>query len=284
MELLSLVLTIRPTSQPDPERPLPRWWGRAAHALLLRVLSDQDPGLTERIHSADGLRPFTVSNLMGRFPDRKLGLEENYRLRFSAVSAEVSSLLHTAAQDGALSPGKKIELDFCSFQVQGAAWETASPETASAEMGTAAWAGSTNYQDLATDHLISSTSPQKRISLQFTSPTAFRSQERVMPLPLPGLVFGSLVNRWNAFAPLALPEEVKRYADECLAISRFNLRSRVASLKDGGQRVGAVGAVTYTTLNYDCYWMGIMHALAAFTLYAGVGVSTSMGMGQCRMV
>jgi len=46
--------------------------------------------------------------------------------------------------------------------------------------------------------------------------------------------------------------------------------------------VGAVGQVSFTTFSFDRYWMSVLHALAAFSFYSGVGVLTAQGMGQCR--
>lgn len=31
------------------------------------------------------------------------------------------------------------------------------------------------------------------------------------------LLFDGLLRKWNAFSPIALPEEAKRYAEECMA-------------------------------------------------------------------
>ena len=103
-----------------------------------------------------------------------------------------------------------------------------------------------------------------------------------MPIPLPELVFGSLLQRWNAYAPVVFPEEVQRYARECLGVSRYQLASRIVHVKGAGRRVGAVGVVTYTSLNYDRYWMSLIQTLAAFAVFSGVGAGTAMGLGQAR--
>jgi CRISPR-associated endoribonuclease Cas6 len=81
---------------------------------------------------------------------------------------------------------------------------------------------------------------------------------------------------------VALPPETRRFADECLALSGFELRSRPAYLKEGGVRVGALGVARYTALNKDRYWLSVMNLLADFALFAGVGVGTTMGLGQTR--
>jgi len=81
---------------------------------------------------------------------------------------------------------------------------------------------------------------------------------------------------------VAFPEEAKRYAEECLAMARYELRTRTVPMKDGGKRPGAVGRVAYSSLSYDRYWMGVMEALARFARFAGVGAGVTLGMGQCR--
>lgn len=75
---------------------------------------------------------------------------------------------------------------------------------------------------------------------------------------------------------------MRRYAEECLALSSYQLKSRVALLKEGGLRIGAVGFARYTATNYDRYWLSLIHLLAVFAFFAGVGVGTGMGLGQCR--
>ena len=102
-----------------------------------------------------------------------------------------------------------------------------------------------------------------------------------MPVPLPGLVFGSLLERWNAYAPINFPQEVRRYAEECLAISQYELQTRPVPQKSRGLRVGAVGSVTYAALNYDRYWMSLLSVLAGFSLFSGLGAGTTQGLGQC---
>lgn len=273
MDLLSLVLTLRPLSAPDPNRPLPAWWGRAAQAMALNALAKSDPALATAIHDDPGPRPLTASTLMGRFPQRHLDPQENYRLRITALTAPLCTRLLEAIQPGGmLSPGATIELDYLPFAIQSVATRPEEQE----------WAAVSSFQELSARHLLTAAPPSRHIALQFTSPTAFHSEERTQPLPLPELVFGNLLQRWNAFSPLAFPQELRRYAHECLAVQRFRIESRAVPYKENGLRVGFVGEVVFTALNFDRYWLGQLHALAAFSLFSGVGVQTSAGMGQCR--
>ncbi|MCO6450983.1 MAG: CRISPR system precrRNA processing endoribonuclease RAMP protein Cas6 [Caldilineales bacterium] len=271
MELLSIVLRLKPLPAERPPESWPAWWGRAAHALLFSLVHQQDPELAAALHAGQGPQPFTVSNLLGRFEHDRPVPEESYTLRLCGLNATLCEILRTAAHQGALAPGQTLELDFQPFRIEGLATEEHP------------WARAGRYADLAADALAPGQTP-RRFEMQFASPTTFKSGGKHVPIPMPDLVFGSLLDRWNALAPLAFPAEARRYASECLALSRYRLQSRAVPIKGGGLRVGAVGKATFATLNYDHYWMGVMAALARFALFGGVGGGTTMGMGQCRLI
>ncbi len=270
-DLISLVLTLQPPH--PPERELPAWWGRAAHALALHVIDRHDPSLAARIHDgANAPRPLTASSLWEYRPQN--GLKETaYTLRLTGLTAEISRIWLQASQgDGELAPGAVIELDGLPFRILQAAINPADH----------LWAASETYTGIASPYLMAAKQPPRRIHLRLASPTTFKTGGRHLPIPLPELVFGSLLTRWNAFAPLALPQETRRYAAECLTIQHYRLRSLSVDAKAGGRRIGAVGQVTFYTLNYDRYWMSVLHTLARFALFAGVGAGTPQGLGQVR--
>jgi CRISPR-associated endoribonuclease Cas6 len=275
IDLLSLVLTLRPLAAAGAAAQTPPWWGRAGQSLLLDVIRRADPGLSDSLHEGQGPRPYTVSSLLGHFQNGQLDDSATYTLRLTALRADLAGhLLAASGEGGLLAPGAILQLDYRPFRVEAAA---TTPEGQP-------WAATGSYGDLAASALVSGEPPPRQVTLMFTSPTAFKSQERTMPLPLPDLVFGSLLDRWNAFAPVAFPAETKRYAAECLAVSRFELASRPVPAKEGGLRVGAVGQMTYVTLNYDRYWMSVIHTLAACAIFSGAGMGTASGLGQCRQV
>lgn len=271
-DLLSLVLLLKPGKIDNLDAPA--WWGRESQAFLLRSIAKVDPDLAARLHEGSSLRPYSASTLMGHFPGGKIDPEETYILRLTALAQDIAGILVNASQPGGgISSGDEVELDRRPFRV----------EKIFAEAGSHPWAGALSYADLLS-RVLPSSNPSHQITLQLTSPTSFKSGGKHVPLPLPELVFGSLLERWNAFAPSPLPAEVKRYAAECLGISRYHLHSRPVPLKGEGLRIGAVGWVTCSALNYDRYWMGAVHALADYALFAGLGAGTAMGMGQSRAV
>ena len=285
-DLLSLLLTLRPLPEAC-QAPVPDWWGRAAHALLLEVVRRADPPLAARLHEDNGgPRPFTASTLLGRFPRREglpyLDPGQSYTLRLTALEAGLAELVFQAAQNGPLVPGAPVELDHLPFRVEKA--EPLSLAPSDVEDQGHPWAGSDSYQELSAAYLLARIQPPRRIALLLASPTTFKSGGMHVPYPSPELAFGSLLERWNAFAPITFPPEARRYAAECLAVGRYRLSTHTVPLKGGGLRVGAVGQVVYVTLNYDRYWMSVIATLAGFARYAGLGAGTAMGLGQCRQV
>jgi CRISPR-associated endoribonuclease Cas6 len=264
--LTSLVLTL---AAPTNAR-LPASLGRAGQALLLRLIDQHDPALAQTLHDAQGLKPYTVSNLvLGKRSQGSLAVEAGQSgwLRFTGLTPAVSQILHTMAH----TPPPTVEIDGQPFAVTGATLNPADHR----------WAGQTSYQDLAAPYLLGgrADAPAK-ITLHFASPTTFKSQGKNIPLPLPELVFGSLLDRWQAFAPIALNPETRRFAQEAVALSRYQLRTRGLPSKEGSMQVGFTGEATFIALNRDRYWVNMLNLLASFAFFGGVGYQTGAGLGQ----
>ncbi len=201
-DLLSLVLPLRALEAGPPEgQTLPRWWGRAAHALFLKAVAEQDPALARRLHDDDGPRPFTASSLIGPTRGGRLDLEAIYRLRFTALTAEVAQALQAARASGLLAPGRQVVLAGMPFEVLPAEALGETPDP---------WQAATTYQALSADLLTARAAPARAWTLLFASPTTFHVAGRHMPFPMPGWIFGSLLARWNAFAPVTFPPEARR--------------------------------------------------------------------------
>ncbi|MEI2420320.1 CRISPR system precrRNA processing endoribonuclease RAMP protein Cas6, partial [Arthrospira platensis SPKY2] len=111
---------------------------------------------------------------------------------------------------------------------------------------------------MAAQQMLQAEKPKRRATLEFLSPTAFKSKGMTVPVPMPDLVFGSLVDRWNAFSPVVLSPEVRRFGEEMVAVSRFDMKSRSVGQKGNALRIGGVGNVTYTALGGDRYWLGTL--------------------------
>ncbi len=269
---------------------LPADLGRAVHAWFLGQVQRVDPALAERLHEPNRPRPFTLSSLrgVGKTTGGMVALtpEQDYWLRVTSMEATISRCLLEHILPAL--PGEEIELAGATFKIKGATYDPAEHP----------WAGQTTYEALVKEHLLGTGQLERTLTLQFASPTTFRrtgmtssltdgegQAYRVVGhnflLPLPGLVFDSYLQRWNAFAPIALPLEVKRFAEECVAISRYRLQTVLVEFGEV-RELGFVGTCQFTALVADPYWLRILHLLAAFAFYAGTGHHTARGMGQTR--
>lgn len=268
-DLVSLVLTLAP---PKP-LPAPGHLGRAVHALLLRLIQAEAPALAEAIHNTHTSKPFTCSTLIGG-EIQETPAERLYRpaepawLRFTGLNEAVAAhLLRLEA-----APPDTVELDGHTFIVQSA---TTDPEAHP-------WANKTSYEALGTPYLLAHRPPSFRLSLEFASPTTFRSQGRSRPVPMPDWVFGSLLDRWNAFSRIQVAQEMRRFADECVVMSKYRLRTRAIPLKNRVVQMGCVGWADYVCLNRDKYWASMLNLMADYAFYSGVGYQTTVGLGQVQ--
>jgi CRISPR-associated endoribonuclease Cas6 len=263
----AIVYTIRPTAPAS----VPANLGRAAHAAILRLIQDGDPALAARLHDEDGVKPLTVSNVqgLGQGRSRPVDPARDYHLRVTFLSPALEEIAAgwTPERIGML------DLDGLSWQVVGVALDRAAHP----------WADVTSYEALAAPLLERTAAPPARWELHFAAPVTFRRRGANMPLPLPELVFGSLLDKWNACAPIALPDEVRRYAEECLAISRYDLRSLTEPTSGGAMQVGGVGRCTYVAISRNRYWQACITTLARFAFFSGVGAGAARGFGQARL-
>jgi len=266
--LTSLILQLQATETVT----LPSNLGRASQALLLRLVAEYDAALAEALHATNQTKPFTASNLMmGRRKggDLQVAAAETGWLRFTGLTAEVSQILQAICAE----PPETVELDGYRVRVTGATLDPAGHR----------WAGQGSYQDLFAPYLLGEKGRlSSKISLEFVSPTTFRRENLFIPLPQPNFVFGSLLDRWQAFAPITLHPEVRRYAEAMVSLCHFEARSRSLPYKQGGQIIGFTGQATFMAQNRDGYWLSVLHLLTDFAFFSGVGYQTTSGLGQAR--
>ena len=155
-----------------------------------------------------------------------------------------------------------------------------------------AWDGQSSFNEIVNN---AGDSRGASVTLDFNSPTAFRSGQVDLTLPTPDQVWRSLWWRWNAFAPpdLHIDPLWPEFTANCIIVSDYCLKSRKVTFKNGskGAATGATGQATYRLLHkkhcgqYASFRPGadkVLRTLAGFALYSGVGHHTTIGLGQTR--
>lgn len=274
--LHSIVVTLTP-NRPTTVRAT---MGRQAHAAFLKTVRESDPALADVLHLPNvPMRPFTVSMLHGTPPARDgelhLSPEETYWLRFTTLYEPIFERFMMRFLHGEGRPVMRLGRAILLIKEI-----LATPEGHP-------WAGFSSWGEL-----VRQAKPNPEIALNFVSPTAFGfgQQEwgkKVMVLPLPETVFGSLARSWNILAPPPFQidrRELRGYLDEHVVIKRIDdLNTRMLRFRRSMQ-VGFVGRVTYGLMVDDEAMRCQLNALADSAFYSGVGMKTTMGMGQCRRV
>ena len=264
----AIVYTIRPLTAAS----VPSSLGRAAHAAILRLIQAADPALSAHIHDDEGVKPLTVSNVQGLGPGRfsQASPDRDYTMRVTLLTAELEAIA------AGWTPEAIGDLD-----LDGHGWRVVARATQSAVHD---WADSASYEQIAAPLLERPAELPARWDIQFASPVTFRRRGVNLPMPMPELVFGSLLEKWNAFAPISLPDEVRRFAEERMAVSRYELRTLAGPTSGGALQIGAVGRCTYVAVGHDRYWQACITTLARYASYAGVGAGAARGFGQARLL
>lgn len=122
------------------------------------------------------------------------------------------------------------------------------------------------------------------ISLQFVTPTAFRSYGEYIYYPSPKLIFQSLMNRYDAIAEEEgmRDEETLNQLSSQSKIIRYELRSVLFHL-EGVKVPSFIGKITIK-MSGSQTMARFAHMLLQFGTYSGVGIKTAIGMGAIQLL
>lgn len=240
--------------EPEAVDELPRYPGRALHAICYDWLARGDDDLAAQLHTTSGTAPFTVA-LLPAWRDHPPHLRVTL----------LDDGLRAAFETGLAQTPEITVLD------QPVALPTAGPDVQR-----------TSYASVDT-----SAGTARRVRLRFITPTSFRSGEMHQPLPVPVSCYQSWLRRWNTFAPeeLRINVAVLDLVEEHVAVARYRLQTEMARLGGPRRMVGFVGAVDYVILRagkIGATWQHAINVLADYAPYCGTGHRTSQGMGQTR--
>lgn len=264
--LLSSVFILRPLA----EGRLPLTQGQAVHALFLHLVQQREPQIAAWLHSQERRKPFTTSPLQGEL--RRVGMEllvqpdHTYWLRVTSVDADLSAVLSAIEEE----PPAQVRLFQVDFEVCAV---TSHPHDHD-------WAGQSTYEQLYTR--VWQGRPAAQTTLEFASPTVFRSQGRNLIMPSPRLVFSSLWESWHAFTTLPLPPDLLPLLSSEIEVLRYELKTQMNDFGNYRQ-IGFVGACTFgMPRRHEGEVLRGMQLLLDTAFFTGIGYKTTMGMGQAR--
>ena len=268
--LYSILLEVR-----TPEEVLlPLMTGPQIHAMFLRLLTRDNPALFTRLHDQPGIRPFTLSQLLGAEIQQdhlRLLPEQPSFIRVTLLdNGELWEYLSTLL----LETGPiRLQLDRASLILTRLFVNPISDQTG--------WVAKTSWKSL------SEVAPRSRLPFCFASPTAFNIAGKYYELfPEPLLVWKSLLRTWNTYAPeqlrIAKEELYALIQQQVHVIGCDHLATHTLHYQKYAQK-GFTGTCVYE-VSGDLDEMQKVTVLAEFARYAGVGYRTTWGMGQTRLI
>lgn len=237
---------------------IPPTLSRALHGLVMNWLNLGNPQIADSIHAIQE-SPLSLSGLLGNRRPRGTQAGDEFYFRVCLLDGSLMEPLLVGMEKWGTQPLILGQFAFALRSIY-------------TLPGTHRFAGSADYRLLAN-------TPQTTtdIELNFLSPTSFKQSRGIQPFPLPELVFGSLLRRWNAFAP----EELNFPAVEWEGlVSAYELKTHALKM-EGGSEIGTQGWVRYRFPNLE--QAKLATTLAHFAFFSGVGRKTSMGMGQTQL-
>lgn len=250
---------------------VPQVTGYHVYAFFLHLVETANPALSAKLHEEGGPKPFTLSPLSPSEPGvRRLVLREGARLRIRVTLLQEG--VFASLTDGVwrVPAGQSLPL--------GGAWVTCEGlATTPLQSPRAAFA---TFLDL-----IEGASGERKLAMAFLSPTTFRTKgERNTLFPEPARVLGSLLSRWNAYAPSDLALHFGESVVAGVRLSAYRLSTRMLDF-GSYQEQGFCGQATYSLgegMSPD--EVRAVQALGAFAFYSGIGAKTTMGMGQATRI
>lgn len=252
------------------DNPLPVTLSYNSYALFLNILRNSSPKFAAELHEMDGPKPFTTATIFSGY-HRKTGsisgTPGRLSLRLTFLSDEVFAQFLKSALEWS---DRQLQLGSAHFKVEQVHLvDVNKPQKKFC-----------SYEELLTTAVA-----EHSISLQFLSPAVFRSEgKRNVLFPEPQLVFGSLLNRWNAFSSIKLSADLLQCFNSQILLARYKLETGMLNFGNY-QEAGFTGQCSFILGDKLLeQQMKAINALAEFAFYSGVGAKTTMGMGQTRRI
>src|SRR5262249_24296261 len=115
------------------------------------------------------------------------------------------------------------------------------------------WCGKSSFEVLAQQSLTPDESRNGEIEnlrWEFATTKEFHKCGLSMPIPIPSLVFGSLIQAWDQFSPLPLPLTMGSFVERHVGVSRHRISTRLVKFGKSEQHIGFVGDVHYHIIDH----------------------------------
>lgn len=230
--------------------------GTELHAGFLRGVQHFNPALSELLHE-DREKPFVLGPLVGEMSMRqgKWLIEKGKWYSFSLASLDQSTyeILPRMVEFWSTEPIRIGQAEFNLYEVKFVV------------------PGSISYRTI-----VERARESSKFTLEFLSPTVFRSKGNYLLFPEFEQVYRSLANTWKTFSD----EPLGDCNLEGVEVIKYNLKT-VMEKYDRYQVPGFIGNCQYSiTGNGElARTMGILGYYAGF---AGIGYKRTMGQGQVR--
>ncbi len=278
---ISIVFLLTPQSELPHEH-----LSRQVQAWFLKQIQTISPELSQKLHDGIGPKPYTVSDL-SRQPSSALFhhwfQETNQRaFRITLLDDDLAEFIIDKWLAKKLQTNMKLW--WVDFKIEAYTFNSKDHPMA----------GIFSYADFIQAE---KSLNERSVTLDFISPTAFRSEGADIALPIPAHVFRGYCAKWNAFSPepAKIQDVWYSFASNCIMVSELkNVNTERWIFADGtrGAATGFMGKVSFTLLpknlcgDWAAIWPDsarIMQTLAAYSFYCGTGHHTTIGLGQTRL-
>ncbi len=270
--------------------------GQKTLALFLEeLIQKQDAALATQLHAPRNAKPFTTAILHPVRTDREprgRPAADHQGVRQAVLHEGVMQIRITLLDDGLYPHVSQFFLQHLRgvpLLRLGRSELAVSRVMTTPESGEP-WAGFARFEEL----LARASENETAWHIQFVTPTAFKSGDADMLLPVPRLCFQSWLNSWDEHSPLPFFQDkalrrafLAEVVEWGVSVTYDQLRLAQAPLYFNDVRTreqGFVGACRFTVRpsRVEPAYRKILATLAAYSYYAGTGRKTTMGMGLTR--
>ncbi|MGJ8455805.1 CRISPR-associated endoribonuclease Cas6 [Pseudothermotoga sp. U03pept] len=243
--------------------------GQKIHSLFLGLIRKTDETLAKNLHNEQKEKSFTVSSFLGTNYEKPIAIRSQnyYFIRLTILDEEVfNAMIASLLEKNAIKEPMKIGNIY--YEIEEVLFDQSKSK----------WASHTSAEEL-----FSKDYTENLIKLRFHTPTLFKAGDSFCRFPIPQKVFNSLLKKFNRYSESHKIDQAVEPKFNHITIFEKKTQSRRITLRDFYIE-GFIGDVTFKVPEDDKELVKIANVLGDFSLYAGVGYKTTMGLGQVERI